>query len=284
MTRRERLLEVRGTDCNDQIEVSEGEGGILRVSVNGATRFYSGITAIHVDARAGNDQVRLNGLTVATLVEGGTGNDKIDGSAVSAARLELRGDAGNDDLRGGANADYLVGGEGNDVIRGGAGNDWILGGAGKDTLFGDEGNDVLVGGEGDDVLKGGNGNDILVRGPGKDGLDGGAGSNRTVEYAAFMAGTVPNMPAPPASMLGWLPVKPIDPAPRPGKPSGDCAGWIDWDCAPGQRSGCGINPFQSHKGMAEFGQLPGIKDPQHPSSQSGCDPRDALPGWKPLAR
>ena len=44
VTRGERLLEVRGTDCNDQIEVSEDEGGIVHVTVNGATRSYSGIT------------------------------------------------------------------------------------------------------------------------------------------------------------------------------------------------------------------------------------------------
>lgn len=183
VTRRERLLEVRGTNCNDQIEVSEDEGGIVRVTVNGAMRFYSGITAIHIDALGGND-----------------------------------------DLRGGANADYLVGGDGNDVLRGGCGGDWILGGLGKDVLFGDDGNDVLVGGEGDDVVFGGNGNDILVRGPGNDKLDGGAGTNRTIDYAAFMAGTVPGIPTQPTPMLDWLRVKPIDASPmaessKPGKAS-----------------------------------------------------------------
>jgi Ca2+-binding RTX toxin-like protein len=210
VTRTQRPLVVRGTDCNDQIEVSEDSGGIVRVTVNGTTRFYSGITAIRVEALGGNDQVRLEGLTASTLVEGGAGNDKLDGSSVVVARLELRGDAGNDDLRGGANADYLIGGDGQDVLRGGGGADWIVGGLDKDVLFGDAGNDVLVGGEGNDVVKGGDGDDWLVRGPGCDNLDGGRGHDHTVDYAAFIAGNVPGMPVQPTSMLDWNWENPVD--------------------------------------------------------------------------
>ena len=247
VVRRARLLEVRGTDCNDQIEVSEDEGGIVHVTVNGAMRSYSGITAIHVNAFGGNDQVTLKGLTASTLVEGGAGNDKIDGSAVKVARLELRGDAGNDDLRGGANDDYLVGGDGNDVLRGGAGNDWLLGGLGKDVLFGDDGNDVLVGGDGDDTVNGGNGNDILVRGPGKDNLDGGAGVNRTVEYAAFIAGTVPGMPPQPGSMLDWnwgRSTGGAGPTPCAIDWSGKCGSWGSVD-----------DDWRRKSGVAEFAEL-----------------------------
>jgi hypothetical protein len=287
VTRGERLLEVRGTDCNDQIEVSEDEGGIVRVTVNGATRYYSGITAIHVDALGGNDQVRLKGLTASTLVEAGAGNDKIDGSSVIVARLELRGDAGNDDLRGGANADYLVGGDGNDVLRGGAGGDWILGGLGKDVLFGEDGNDVLVGGEGDDIVKGGNGDDILIRGPGNDNLDGGCGNNRTVDYAAFIAGTVPGMPTPPASMLDWLMVKPVDASPRadcskPRKPSEPQMPSIDWNCAQVLRAVWGFaNPFQRKPGMADFAEPEGVKESgRHSSAPIDLDRKDSMPGWK----
>jgi hypothetical protein len=244
VARRERLLDVHGTDCNDQIEVVEDDGGIVRVTVNGMTRFYSGITGIRVDAMGGNDQVRLVGLTASTLVEGGAGNDKLDGSCVIVAKLELRGDAGNDDLRGGGANDYLVGGDGNDVLRGAGGNDWILGGAGKDTLFGDDGNDVLSGGEGDDVVKGGNGDDWLVRGPGSDNLDGGAGHNHTVDYAAFLAGTVPGLPPQPASMLDWN----WGGAIKAGAGQGDCK--VDWHAKCGSwgladswRRKCGFAEF-----------------------------------------
>jgi hypothetical protein len=94
----ERRLVVAGTDCNDQIKIVEDSGGIVHVTVNGVSRSYSGITAIRVDALGGNDQVKLAGLTMSALVEGGAGNDKLDGSDVAAARLELYGGAGNDDL------------------------------------------------------------------------------------------------------------------------------------------------------------------------------------------
>jgi hypothetical protein len=235
VTRRERLLDVHGTDCNDQIEVSEDEGGIVRVTVNGATRFYSGLTGIRVLALGGNDQVRLSGLTASTLVEGGAGNDKIDGSAVVVAHLELRGDSGNDDLRGGAAADLLDGGAGNDVLRGDAGGDWIIGGLGKDVLFGDAGNDVLAGGEGDDVLFGGCGDDLLVRGPGCDRLDGGAGHDTIVGAA----------PAQPASMLDWDWTQAAS-GPTSGK---HCH--VDWH---GKCGAWGLaDSWQRKSGFAEFG-------------------------------
>jgi Ca2+-binding RTX toxin-like protein len=224
VARRERLLDVQGTDCNDQIDVSEDDGGIVKVTVNGATHFYSGITGIRVLALGGNDVVRLAGLTASTLVLGGSGNDKLDGSDVVVAHLELRGDAGNDDVRGGAAADYLLGGDGNDVLRGGAGGDWILGGAGKDVLFGNAGNDVLVGGDGDDTVKGGDGDDWLIRGPGCDNLDGERGTDHTVDYAAFIAGSVPGLPAQPDSMQGWNWDSAVD-VPASGRK--DCS--IRWD-------------------------------------------------------
>jgi VCBS repeat-containing protein len=216
VTGRSRLLDVRGTEDNDQIEISEDKGGIVRVTVNGATRFYSGLSGIRVQALEGNDRVELEGLTVATLVEGGSGNDKLDGSEVCVARLELDG------------------GSGNDVLRGGGGNDWLLGGAGKDVLFGDAGADLLWGGEGDDVLKGGEGDDWLVRGPGCDNLDGGRGRDRIVDYVVFLAGTVPGQPPAPASMAGWAWGDAL-PGPESGRHcrvdwDGKCGSWgsTDW--------------------------------------------------------
>ena len=241
----ERLLDVSGTECNDQIEISEDKGGIVRVTVNGETRFYSGLTGIRVLSLGGNDQVQLEGLTASTLVDGGSGNDKIDGSKVVKAHLELHGGSGNDDLRGGGAADYLSGGEGNDDLRGGDGADWMLGGLGKDALFGDAGADVLYGGEGDDVLKGGSGDDRLVRGPGCDNLDGGSGADRTVDYVAFLAGKVPGMPAAPASMVSW------NWAGAQSGPESDKHCRVDWDAKCGSwgstdwwRRKCGFSDWK----------------------------------------
>jgi Ca2+-binding RTX toxin-like protein len=213
----------------------------------------------------GNDQVRLVGLTASTLVEGGAGNDTIDGSSVLVAKLELRGDAGNDYIRGGANDDYLVGGDGNDVLLGGGGKDWILGGAGKDVLFGDDGNDVLYGGAGDDVEKGGNGDDWLVRGPGNDKLDGGAGVNHTVDYAAFLAGNVPGMPAQPVSMLDWRWSDATDAGAGPG----DCK--VDWH---GKCGAWGLaDSWRQKRGFAEFAELRVTRDVERGSGARTRDDR-----------
>jgi len=291
VTRRERLLEVRGTDCNDQIEVVEDEGGIVRVTINGATRYYSGITGIRVEALGGNDQVRLKGLTASTLVEGGDGNDRIDGSLVVVAQLELHGGRGNDNLLGGANDDYLVGGDGNDVLRGGAGNDWIVGGLGKDVLCGNDGDDVLVGGK-DDNLHGGAGNDWIVGGLGKDvlfgddgddvlvggkddNLHGGAGNSRTVDYAAFLAGTVPGLPPRPASMLEWNWADPAGTANGPGR--GACS--VDWG---GKCSVWGLpDSWRRTVGIAEFTEWSAAKEPQRKAGADGrADLKWGMTGWK----
>ncbi|MCX7892735.1 MAG: Ig-like domain-containing protein, partial [Burkholderiales bacterium] len=183
---RERVLYVKGTEGNDQIEITEADGRI-RVKVNREERIYTGITGIVVDARGGNDVVRLSGLTIGAIVEGGSGNDKLDASGVVRAKVELRGGDGNDTLIGGALGDRLLGGNGNDTIRGGGGDDWIEGGAGDDALFGDEGDDVLLGGAGADTLKGGSGDDVLGRDSPHDRVDGQAGCDRVVNEAAFLA-------------------------------------------------------------------------------------------------
>lgn len=186
VTRPDRVLHVRGTEGNDQIEVTEDDG-LVRVRVNGHARAYTGITAVRVDALGGNDVVRLRGLTVDTLVEGGCGNDKLDASAVHVARVELRGGRGNDDLRGGRGDDRLLGGSGNDTVRGGAGDDWIDGGDGCDTLFGGAGDDVLLGGRGADSITGGDGDDVLGRDDCRDRLDGQRGCDRVVDELTFLA-------------------------------------------------------------------------------------------------
>jgi Ca2+-binding RTX toxin-like protein len=181
------VLYVRGTEGNDQIEVTEDGEGLIQVKVNGETRAYTGVTAVRLDALGGNDVVRLRGLTVDSLVEAGDGNDRVDASAVQIARVELRGGRGNDDLRGGKQDDRILGGEGNDTLRGGAGDDWIEGGEGQDNLFGDAGADILLGGAQKDTIKGGDGDDVLGRDDTCDVLQGQGGANRLVEEMAFLA-------------------------------------------------------------------------------------------------
>ncbi len=58
----------------------------------------------------------------------------------------------------------LDGGTGDDTLNGSAGNDILLGGEGDDKLLGNGGRDVLIGGDGHDSLSGGAGDDLLISG------------------------------------------------------------------------------------------------------------------------
>ncbi|WP_332853587.1 calcium-binding protein [Duganella sp. S19_KUP01_CR8] len=110
------------------------------------------------------------GSRIDDIVDGGGGNDRLDG------------DYGNDVLIGGTGDDYLMGGYGNDILVGGAGDDSLNetygaglldGGAGNDTLDGGEGNDTyyFARGDGQDVIIDFTGlatreSDVLILGPG----------------------------------------------------------------------------------------------------------------------
>ncbi|MCB2076197.1 MAG: sulfatase-like hydrolase/transferase [Novosphingobium sp.] len=58
--------------------------------------------------------------------------------------------------------DYLAGSEGDDTLDGGEGDDRLMGASGIDLLEGGPGNDTLEGGGGPDTLNGGTGNDMLI--------------------------------------------------------------------------------------------------------------------------
>jgi Ca2+-binding RTX toxin-like protein len=73
----------------------------------------------------------------------------------------LEGNAGNNTIRGTANADNIEGKGGNDRLYGLGGNDDLEGDAGDDWLFGGAGNDLIEGGLGNDRLSGGGGRDIF---------------------------------------------------------------------------------------------------------------------------
>ena len=78
------------------------------------------------------------GFAGPVTVNGGPGNDVIDGSAVTAANapsLVLNGDEGHDTLTGGVAADAINGGSGDDLLAGGPGNNTLGGGTGFDTVL-----------------------------------------------------------------------------------------------------------------------------------------------------
>ncbi len=74
----------------------------------------------------------------------------------------IKGGIGDDVIRGEAGRDSLAGWSGDDLIFGGPSVDGLIGFAGDDTLNGDQGRDVLFGQKGRDLMFGGPQNDILL--------------------------------------------------------------------------------------------------------------------------
>ena len=89
----------------------------LRCDATQRIRPRSGLTKLRVNVLGRPDTVMLNALTIETTVDGGSSNDSIDGSKVSAVALALPGGEGND---------LLIGGDRNDRLEGGAGNDMCV--------------------------------------------------------------------------------------------------------------------------------------------------------------
>lgn len=79
-----------------------------------------------VFVQAGNDHVTVAGsLDMATLIDGGEGDDR---------------------LKGGGGPDVLLGGAGDDLLIGKSGRDLIIGGAGADRMVGGSDDDILIAG------------------------------------------------------------------------------------------------------------------------------------------
>ncbi|MBK7641954.1 MAG: hypothetical protein IPJ19_02725 [Planctomycetes bacterium] len=179
---------LQGGAGNDRLT---GGGGTDTASYSDAT------SAVHVDLSesaaqntggAGSDTLssieniigsayndQLDGTSGANVMEGGDGNDHMDGAggldtasyehASSGVTVDLSIDdnaqdthgAGVDtlthieNLTGSSHDDTLSGNNSANVLDGGAGNDTLSGGAGNDTLHGGTGDDTLIGGSGTDT-------------------------------------------------------------------------------------------------------------------------------------
>ncbi|MFM9962616.1 MAG: DUF4394 domain-containing protein [Planctomycetaceae bacterium] len=166
-----------------------------------------------INGNAGNDQITVQSLDAAfagtMFLNGGAGKDVLNAS-LSTRPVFLRGEAGNDTLLGGTQADTLTGGVGNDSLNGGAEIDTVvettvvptmvltnfsLTGNGTDRLASVEravltgtaasnlmdasaftfGNVTLLGGEGNDTLLGSAFTGAEDDDGFNDSLDGGAG-------------------------------------------------------------------------------------------------------------
>ena len=171
------VLVITGSEKADKIVITAGveNGTVILKGVPGVPKntVKYGVNAIVVDARGGNDDIRIGsnirdtgGTLIGVTVNAGNGNDRVEG-----------GD-GDDDINGGLGNDKIRGRSGDDEISGGGGNDDCRGDAGLDVVFGDAGRDVLRGGDDDDSLSGGSDRDTLFGDRGDDSLDGDEGRDK----------------------------------------------------------------------------------------------------------
>ena len=128
-------------------------------------------------AEMGDGDDRVFGSMSADMIDGGDGNDILNGSSfVPAGTDKPQAELDKD-------ADIIIGGNGHDLIIGMAGDDtiytgkkdehketkptgmrgdWALGHLGDDTIYGSRGQDFLQGGEGSDIIHGGADDDVIL--------------------------------------------------------------------------------------------------------------------------
>ncbi len=148
--------QVRGGDLDDML-FGNGSGGV------------------HADLGSGND--RAFGSFLADYINGGDGNDILNGSQFIPANSNRSAEEmarDTDIIIGGAGRDLINGMAGDDVIHTGLKNehlytagsngrgDWALGGLGNDALFGSTERDLLMGGADSDTVYGGAGDDVIL--------------------------------------------------------------------------------------------------------------------------
>ncbi len=160
------MLFVRGTNGNDRLIVSVVNNQ-ARASINGMTQDTGLPTSQYVVfGLAGDDDIRINDMSLPGYIDAGTGNDTVRGG-VGPDRIFGR--SGNDTLYGREGDDVLWGGVGDDTLYSNAGIGYLFGQAGNDKLFG---NGVLVGGAGGDEVSANGARNVLIGGLGIDLLNG----------------------------------------------------------------------------------------------------------------
>lgn len=153
-------LLYQGTSANDILDLSEAAGTITVSGLIAGTVVPSNVEQIDIDAGDGDDTSALQGLTIPTVFEGGSGADEAIATTRNADNtvatttpisLVLRGGSGNDILIGGSLGDILDGGDGDDLLEGAQGADQFFGGDGSDQLrwIAGDGSDLMEGGAGE---------------------------------------------------------------------------------------------------------------------------------------
>jgi VCBS repeat-containing protein len=136
--------------------VTQGTNGAVTVNVDSSVTFtpeagFTGsdsFTYSVSDGNSGGDTGTVT-VTVASLIEGGPGDDTLKGTKGEDA---IFGYGGDDTISGRGGNDTLYGDDGNDTVNGQGGSDALFGGAGDDILIWDSLDAVIDGGGGTDTL------------------------------------------------------------------------------------------------------------------------------------
>ncbi len=136
--------------------VTQGANGAVTVNIDSSVTFtpeagFTGSDSFTYSVSDGNGggDTGIVTVTVANLIEGGPGDDTLNGTKGEDA---IFGYAGDDTINGHNGDDMLYGGDGNDTVNGQGGRDALFGGAGDDLLIWDSLDAVIDGGGGTDTL------------------------------------------------------------------------------------------------------------------------------------
>jgi len=172
---------IAGGDGDDSIQGGAGDdwlsggpsGGDLIDGAAGNDIIIGGFGEDLLKGGAGNDVINAGSSQIGDIADGGSGSDFIHCGDCAGVAASFIGEAGDDFIQGGKNADLK--------LDGGEGDDWIEGRDGWDIIDGDNGpllnilinlpvfyggNDVITGGAGQDVMFGDGGDDIFNMGSG----------------------------------------------------------------------------------------------------------------------
>lgn len=168
----QKVLQVRCTAIDDTLTLAL-VGGQLELTRNGEVFTYSTDEVVQAQIALGDgDNTITLSVPIMVWISAGSGNDRIDGSAMTGRLIAGFGGSGSGDGN-----DTLLGGSAADELGGGGGDDYFDGGAGKDIISDFAGNNSLIGGDGDDRITSGDGDDTLIGGAGRDSLQAGDGTN-----------------------------------------------------------------------------------------------------------
>ena len=187
-----------GNEGNDVLDGGAGSDRLYVVKDNNIILTDTKVTGDGTDT--------ISNIEFANLY-GKSGNNYIDASGAKIIKTIIKGNGGNDTLRGGALGDRLEGGSGNDRINGGGGNDTVVVWANNnitltDTKVTGDGTDTisniesanLNGGDSNNyidaenalninaIIKGFGGNDTLRGGAKDDELHGGSGNDTIIGF------------------------------------------------------------------------------------------------------